>query len=99
MVKDDRIGWSPSELTPATRAGYAGTVEQLATAIQVYRHSDDQPTTAGRKSNNGLALTCDCPRRIRAAGTVIAEGPIVCGVCDHEFLPDDPTDASEGDQP
>lgn len=36
---------------------------------------------------NGLVLVCDCPRRIRASSTVVAQGPIFCGICETEFDP------------
>lgn len=35
---------------------------------------------------NGLVLVCGCPRRIRVSTAVAAQGPILCGVCDTEFL-------------
>ena len=42
----------------------------------------------GRKSsNNGMAARCSCepPRRIRVAPSVLDAGPVTCGLCDAEF--------------
>lgn len=42
----------------------------------------------GRKSsNNGVSALCGCepPRRIRVAASVLAAGPVMCGLCDAEF--------------
>jgi hypothetical protein len=54
-------------------------------------------TGARPNNNNGLALTCDCPRKIRVSTSVAEEGPIVCGVCDTAFLSD--TQREEGHDP
>jgi hypothetical protein len=38
-------------------------------------------------SNNPLACLCACPRRIRVAPSVLAQGPIRCLVCATDFTP------------
>ena len=40
-------------------------------------------------SNNPLACACACPRRIRVAPSVLAQGPIRCLLCDANFEPVD----------
>jgi hypothetical protein len=55
-----------------------------------WRHPDDSAGTRKRaSSNNGHALTCECPRRIRVAASTVEVGPIICGACDAPFLTDD----------
>jgi hypothetical protein len=86
--KDDRIGWSPCTLRDETAKAYAGVLKGLSTALQAYRH----PETVGeaaKKSNNGVACVCQCPRRIRVAKAVLEEGAITCQVCDSDFEPDE----------
>jgi len=49
---------------------------------------NDGTGTGGRKySNNGVAARCGCepPRRIRVAASVLAAGPVLCGLCGAEF--------------
>jgi len=85
--KDERIGWSPCALRDETAKAYAGAVKGLSQALQAYRH----PETAGeaKKSNNGVACVCQCPRRIRVAKAVLEEGAITCQVCESDFEPDE----------
>lgn len=50
--------------------------------------ADDNAGRGGRKSsNNGISALCSCepPRRIRVAASVLGAGPVVCGLCDAEF--------------
>jgi hypothetical protein len=91
--KDDKLGWSPCELRPATRTTYADVIDGLGVAMRVYRHPNEVTPGKSRKdSNNGLSLTCGCPRKIRASAAVVVEGPILCGVCGEAFLTDEQRD-------
>src|SRR5262245_40943873 len=56
--KDDRLGWSPCVLQPATEAGYAQVLEQLGAAMSAYRHPDESGEKKRANSNNGLSLSC-----------------------------------------
>ena len=48
-----------------------------------WRHPEHR---GGRtSSNNGTAARCPCGRRIRVAESVLAVGPITCGLCYGEF--------------
>jgi hypothetical protein len=50
------------------------------------------PGAGGRgrpNSNNPRACVCACPRRIRVAPSVLAQGPIRCLLCDADFEPVD----------
>lgn len=39
---------------------------------------------------------CECARRIRVSPTVLAAGPITCGVCGTDFTPDLPDNDETG---
>ena len=84
VTEDPRLGWSPTTLPPATRDTYADTLAELGRALQLHR----SPEAAGggrRSSNNAIACVCDCGRRIRVARSVLAAGPITCGICGADF--------------
>jgi len=82
--KDPRLGWSPTTLTAHTRADYSGTITELGCALRLHRFPE--AARGGRtSSNNPLACTCDCGRRIRVAASVLAAGPIICGLCGADF--------------
>jgi hypothetical protein len=89
VTRDDRLGWSRCELQPATAARYAPVVAELESAMSAYRHPDEIAERKRRGSNNGLALSCACPRKIRVSVSTAEEGPITCGVCDTPFLTDE----------
>lgn len=86
VTKDPRIGWSDTSVPAATRDRYAAAIDDLAAALRLYRAAE-QPA-AGGKSNNAPACVCECGRRIRVAPSVLAAGPITCGICNTDFEPD-----------
>ena len=49
---------------------------------------EDSDGEESGKRKTPPACVCGCGRRIRVAPTVLALGPIECGVCDQPFLPD-----------
>jgi hypothetical protein len=63
--------------------------------MSAYRHLEPVDTPTVPSSRNGLALECDCPRRIRVSNSVHTEGPIICGLCDMPFTDPDATDDGE----
>jgi len=79
------IGWSRTTMPDTTAARYQRELTVLERALTASR----QPEIAGRygrtNHNNGVALTCSCPRRIRVARSVAEQGPIHCGVCEQSF--------------
>jgi len=87
-TKDPRVGWSPCTLRSPTEDEYRDALDGLAAALSAYRHPEMLMGSV-RKSNNGLALSCACPRRIRVAKAVLEEGSVICGVCDSDFEPED----------
>jgi hypothetical protein len=78
------IGWSATTVPDTTAAAYAGPLEDLATALVLWRRHEHH-SGAGPRSRNLLAASCGCGRRIRAAKTTLAEAPILCGVCEQPF--------------
>jgi hypothetical protein len=47
----------------------------------------EAPGRGRKSSNNGVAARCSCdpPRRIRVAPSVLDAGPVLCGICGAEF--------------
>jgi hypothetical protein len=85
---DPRLGWSLSTLPDETAAHYAPAIAELESALIAHRRGECQrlqgPDPGGR---NATACVCACGRRIRIAPSVLALGPVVCGVCHEPFLP------------
>jgi hypothetical protein len=81
-------------LAPGTFDAYAHVAEVLDAALRAYRHPDvygPGKTT----SRNGVVLVCPCERKVRASTTVATQGPVICGLCQNPFLPEN--DGSSGD--
>lgn len=84
------IGWSGTTATKATRRLYRRYIDVLGRALVVWRPTElAEPKTT---NNNGLSVTCECPRRFRISQKAYDEGPILCGNCDTAFTPDNNTD-------
>lgn len=88
---DGARGWSATTLPDYTAAVYVAELAQLAEAITAYR-SAEAIGGGGTTSRNNPPATCGCEpaRRIRVARSVLAAGPIVCGLCGSEFTVDEP---------
>jgi hypothetical protein len=82
------IGWSATIVPDHTASSYAGQLEELATALVLWRRQEHRIGT-GPRSRNLLACCCPCGRRIRVAKATLAEAPIVCGACQQPFEPGD----------
>ena len=89
VTKDDRIGWSLTTLTTETENVYTKPLRTLEKALTVWRHPEAATGLKRRNSNNGLTCQCACSRRIRVSATALEQGPITCGICGHDFAPDD----------
>lgn len=87
--QDPKLGWSPCDLPADTAATYEVELKALADALSVYRHPEPVREKDRTNSNNGLAMQCQCGRKIRASKTVAEAGPILCGICATEFVSDD----------
>jgi hypothetical protein len=95
VSQDSRTGWSPSVLSAGTADLYVDAITGLAAAMRAHRRIDLVTASTRTNNNNGVVAACDCPRKIRIATTVLAEGPLWCGVCDHEFVN---PDTDQGDE-
>ena len=82
------IGWSATTVPDTTATAYAAQLEELATALVLWRRQEHR-IGPGARSRNLLAAACGCGRRIRVAKTTLAEAPILCGLCTQPFHPDD----------
>ena len=78
------LGWSPTTLPDLTAERYARSIAVLAQALTAYRAGEPTPS---RRRRSSLACVCDCGRRIWIAPSVLALGPIICGVCSEPFEP------------
>ena len=87
------IGWSATTVSAQTAASYAGQLEELATALVLWRRQEHR-IGAGPRSRNLLAAACGCGRRIRVAKATLAEAPILCTACQQPFQPTDPNEDS-----
>jgi hypothetical protein len=70
------IGWSATSVPEPTAGCYARQLEELQTALVLWRRLET-PATAGTRSRNLLACRCPCGRKLRAARTTLAEAPIL----------------------
>ena len=84
VAKAPGIGWSVTTLGPDLLDVYADVMAGLDAALQAYRFPDVHGTGQAT-SRNGVVLVCRCGRKVRASVTSAGQGPIVCGVCHHEF--------------
>ena len=80
-------GWSNVDLRPETVEKYAATIGNLDRVLSVFLSSASGPEL-GRQTNYVVARCgCPTPRRIRAAAGTLEAGPITCGICLVDFLP------------
>jgi hypothetical protein len=87
--KDNKLGFSPCELTEITAARYRTVIHTFEAALTLYRHPELFDTKERTTSNNGVVAECLCPRKLRVSNTVFEAGPIRCDVCQEAFLPED----------
>jgi len=76
------LGWSPTTLPDVTADSYAPVIAALEEALTVDRAGELTPSAARL---NSVACVCSCGRRIRIARSVLARGPVMCGVCSESF--------------
>jgi hypothetical protein len=91
-------GLAATSLSDAAAERYAPTIERLGDAIRIARQLERdvsvgaegqlgaEGSTGGEsKTKSALAAECRCGRKLRMAPSVLARGPVVCGVCGSEF--------------
>ncbi|WP_433668766.1 hypothetical protein ACQP06_32690 [Nocardia sp. CA-136227] len=85
LAKDPKIGWSVTAVPDDTRGLYRDELEELASGLVAYRRREPDPRDGHKSSNNGVAATCDCGRKIRVSRGTYEDGPIYCGTCNSRF--------------
>lgn len=83
-------GYADVEMTPETHERYASNARTLTDVIPGALPHLEPPPTVPRARGDRITLRCSCekPRTIKVGATVAALGPIVCGVCESEFVAD-----------
>lgn len=94
-------GWARTSLGPVARSRYDTEIARLGDAMRIARRvaadvrigesTAEQGADSGK--NGGTQprpepprpATCGCGRRMRMAPSVLAQGPVLCGVCGLEF--------------
>ena len=79
------LGWSITTLPAAAAKRYEPLVAKLEWALSAHREGERQPSGRRRPDGNLKPCDCGCPRRIRIAPGVLAQGPIICTVCSQSF--------------
>ena len=77
-------GWTDTTVPATTAAAYAEALARLDSALVLWRRAA-VAGGRGRVSRNPKAYACGCGRRIRVTENTMAEGPILCGLCEGEF--------------
>lgn len=80
-------GWTATRLPPSTAAAYGPVLEALGAALVAFRHPEPgREAGASKKRGNGVVAACQCPRQFRITASVLEAGPIVCAVCEAQFV-------------
>lgn len=94
------LGFSSCTITAATVMRYAAAIRKLDAAALPYLEKpvpsgDGEDDGKGKDKGKGgsragkrVAATCGCtptPRRMQLTPKVLAEGPIICGLCEQRF--------------
>ncbi len=101
VTKAPPYGWARTSLGTLARGRYDAEIARLGEAMRIARRVTADPrlgeTTRGDESdaerNGGTrprdaqqpTPTCGCGRRMRMAPSVLAKGPVLCGLCGREF--------------
>lgn len=85
------LGHSTTTVPDMTAHRYRHEIDQLTDAITAHRGGvtigqDADPNGTTTPKTPGLMM-CACPRKIRCAPSIADLGPIVCSICDSEFMP------------
>jgi hypothetical protein len=94
-------GWARTSIGPVARGRYDAEIARLGDAMRIARRvtadlrvgETTRAEGADAERNGGTrarhdqqpSATCGCGRRIRMAPSVLAKGPVLCGLCGREF--------------
>lgn len=108
------LGFSNALLTDASRKRYASVIRQIdgaalpglggADQADTEEEKPTEPETPGGTAGKRVKVTCGClpdPRAFPVTPKILAEGPIICGLCGEPFtLPgEEDQDAAAGTEP
>lgn len=85
VTQDSTSGWSVTESPETTWRRYGGATRGLDGMLREYQVPDKPATT---KKRLGPRCRCAEPRSFQIYESVLARGPITCGVCGAEFTSD-----------
>lgn len=83
------IGWSATSVPAPTAARHVEVLAELAAALVLWRRAEQASPAGSGRSQNALACSCACGRRIRVARSVLELAPILCAGCGQPFELDD----------
>lgn len=81
------VGWSGTTVLEPTLERYRSTLAEIEASVVLWRRAEAGGGGGTAGGRNLLACRCRCGRRIRVARATLADGPVLCGCCDHAFLP------------
>lgn len=96
----DPYGWARTTLRPETIERYADSIATIGEHLRIARAlprrvrqgiesegRDENGSDGGgeRQTRKSAAAECGCGRKMRMAASVLAKGPVMCGVCETEF--------------
>jgi hypothetical protein len=98
VTRDRVYGWAQTALTPETLVEYVGEIDAIRDELRLARRVPAQIGLGGpggpgggvgvgdgRDTNRPGPVSCGCGRRLRMAPSVLAQGPVVCGLCGEPF--------------
>jgi hypothetical protein len=82
ILRHSRISVTMEIYTETTSEATRAALKKLGDTL-----GNESRDIKGQDDGNGVAARCSCepPRPIRVAAAVLAAGPVLCGLCDHEF--------------
>jgi hypothetical protein len=80
-----QIGCVTPDITDACAYHYRDAIAEIDEALKVARACEPETPNG---SETGVVLICGCERRSASRDSTAEEGPIVCGRCAEEFLPE-----------
>ncbi len=87
VAETGSLGWSHTTVPPTTAEHYRAQLAGIERALVAYRHPETRPERT-QKNKNGTVARCGCGRQFRITVSVLAAGPITCGICGEQFLGD-----------
>jgi hypothetical protein len=85
-----------SSLRDDTRGLYVAEIAGLDSVMRAYRRIDIPTSRVAKETTKKtVEAECDCGRSLKILLTFLAEGPVLCGLCEMPFTD---RDATEGER-